>query len=142
MITKPEFERLARFRRALRQFMRFSELAAREEGLTPQQHQMLLAIKGMPGRDWATITELAEALQLNHNAVVQLVDRAAALDLVLRSPDPSDRRVVHVRLTPAGEQKLDKLTKLHRDELGHFQEDLAAILTPNRTEAGDQHGKA
>ena len=131
MITKTEFEQLARFRRALRHFLRFSELAAREEGLTPQHHQMLLAIKGMPGRDWATITELAEALQLHHNAIVQLVDRAAALDLVVRAANPADRRIVQVRLTPTGEHKLDKLTAMHRDELRRLGEDLATILPPN-----------
>jgi DNA-binding MarR family transcriptional regulator len=127
-ITKAEYERLARFRRALRRFLRFSELEARKEELTPQHHQMLLAIKGMPERDWATIGELAEALQLHHNAIVQLVDRAAALDLVERVSDQQDRRVVKVHLTANGAAKLSKLTTLHRDELRRLREDLAAIL--------------
>jgi DNA-binding MarR family transcriptional regulator len=127
-ITKAEYERLARFRRALRRFLRFSELEARKEDLTPQHHQMLLAIKGMPERDWATIGELADALQLHHNAIVQLVDRAAALDLVERVSDQQDRRVVKVYLTANGAAKLGKLTTLHRDELRRLREDLAAIL--------------
>ncbi len=139
-ISKAEYERLARFRRALRHFLRFSEVAARGEGLTPQQHQMLLAIKGMPGRDWATITQLAEALQLHHNAIVQLVDRAESLGLVVRAPDPDDRRVVQVRLTPEGAHKLSKLTTQHRDELRRLREDLTVILAEDAAHVGGDHG--
>jgi DNA-binding MarR family transcriptional regulator len=141
MIAKVDYEQLARFRRTLRRFLRFSEVAAREQGLTPQQHQMLLAIKGMPGRDWATIGELAEALQLHHNAIVQLVDRAAALDLVQRMPDPHDRRVVQVRLTAAGDQKLATLTAQHRDELRRLRADLADILSAPLPEEAADHGR-
>ncbi len=136
-ITKGEYERLARFRRALRRFLRFSELEARKENLTPQHHQMMLAIKGMPERDWATIGELAEALQLHHNAVVQLVDRAEALELVERVPDQQDRRVVKVVLTPNGIDKLNRLTTLHRDELRRLREELVAALTEET--ADDTH---
>ncbi len=128
-ISKNEYERLARFRRALRQFLRFSELAAHQEGLTPQQHQMLLAIKGMPGRDWATVGELAEALQLHHNALVQLVDRAVTIGLVVRLADPEDRRVVRVQLAANGEAVLHRLTAQHQDELRRLREDLTGLLT-------------
>jgi len=128
-MSKAEFVRLARFRRVLRQFMRFSEVAAREAGLTPQQHQMLLAIKGTPDRDWATISELAEALQLRHNAVVQLVDRAEELGLVARTQDERDHRVTHVALTALGEHTLRTLTAEHRDELRRLGDDLSSLLT-------------
>lgn len=141
MIPKGDYEQLARFRRILRRFLRFSEVAAREQGLTPQQHQMLLAIKGMPGRDWATIGELAEALQLHHNAIVQLVDRAAALDLVQRLSDPSDRRVVQVRLTATGEEKLKTLTVQHRDELHRLRAELADIVSDGVPEEAFEHGR-
>ncbi|MGH9526111.1 MAG: MarR family transcriptional regulator, partial [Terriglobales bacterium] len=72
-ITRAQIENLAEFRYALRQFLRFSERAARRAGLTPQQHQLLLAIKGMPGRDWAVVTELAERLQMSHHGTVALI---------------------------------------------------------------------
>jgi len=127
-IAKAEYEALAGFRRALRSFMRFSELAARAEGLTPQQHQLLLAIGGMPGREWATVGELAEALQLNHNAAVQLVDRAEALGLVRRASRLGDRRVVEVRLTEEGERTLERITELNRGELQRIRDDLARAL--------------
>ncbi len=128
-LSKTEFVRLARFRRALRQFLRFSEVAAREAGLTPQQHQMLLAIKGTQDREWATVGELAEALQLHHNAVVQLVDRAAELGLVERIQDERDRRVTRVALTTAGERTLRTLTAEHREELRRLRDDLSTALT-------------
>lgn len=72
---KSDYEALAAFRYALRQFLRFSEDAAATEGLSPQQHQALLAIKGFPGRDSVTIGELAEKLQVRHNSAIGLVDR-------------------------------------------------------------------
>ncbi len=127
-ISKTEYEALAGFRHALRAFLRFSEIAARAEGLTPQHHQLLLAIKGMPGREWSTVGELADALQLNHNAAVQLVDRAETLDLVRRSAGHGDRRVVEVRLTRVGEAILSRLTALHRDELRRIGVDLMQAL--------------
>lgn len=127
-ISKAEFESLARFRRALRQFLRFSELAARSENLTPQQHQLLLTIKGMPNQNWATIGDLADALQLLHSAAVQLVDRCETLGLVERGIDPDDRRVVRVTVTARAEEKLSRLAALHRDELRRLQQDLAPIF--------------
>src|SRR5436305_6662661 len=87
-ISKSEYEALAAFRAALRRFLHFSEQGAREAGLTPQQHQLLLAVKGQPGRDWATVSDLAEALQISHHAAVGLVDRCARAELAQRVPDP------------------------------------------------------
>lgn len=127
-ITKAEFESLARFRRILREFLRFSEVAARREGIAPQQHQLLLAIKGMPNRESATISEIASALQLAHHAAVQLVDRAAALDLVVRVRDQRDKRQVFVRVTEKGEALLCGLTDIHRAELRRVREELIASL--------------
>lgn len=108
--------RLARFRYHLRQFLRFSEKAARASGVTPQQHQLLLGIAGYTGRDWATIGELAEFLQERHNAVVGLVDRAARRGLVRKEPGEHDRRFVCVHLTPRGTALLAELSQLHREE--------------------------
>jgi DNA-binding MarR family transcriptional regulator len=116
-LTKQDFEALARFRFGIRRYLRFSEETVREDGLTPQQYQLLLALKGFPGREWATVRELAERLQLRHHSVVELVNRAQAQDLVSRGAHPDDGRAVRVLLTPKGEQVLARLSALHRDEL-------------------------
>ena len=116
-ISQSEYEALAAFRAALRRFLRFSEQAAREAGLTPQQHQLLLAVKGQPAREWASVSDLAEALQIRHHAAVGLVDRCERADLVQRTPDPEDRRQVRVGLTVKGEEVLARLSARHRREL-------------------------
>ncbi len=139
MAQKPEpapaqamIERLARFRYQLRQFLRFSEKAARQAGLTPQQHQLLLGVAGHTGRGWATISELAEFLQERHNAVVGLVERARENGLVRKQPDASDRRLMRVSLTPKGRAVLNRLSALHRRELNRFQEQTGMALAPGR----------
>ena len=120
---------MAWFRYQLRQFLRFSEKAARACGVTPQQHQLLLGVAGYTGRGWATISELAEFLQERHNAVVGLVERAAQKGLVQKEQGARDRRFVRVLLTPQGEAVLAKLTELHRDELARVR---ARLLTASR----------
>ena len=85
-VTKAEYESMAAVRYALRRFLRFSEDGAKAVGLTPQQHQALLAIKGYPARDSVTVGELAERLQVRHHSAVGLVDRLEALGLVEPSP--------------------------------------------------------
>lgn len=118
--------RLARFRYHLRQFLRFSEKAARAAGVTPQQHQLLLGVAGHTGRGWANIGELAEFLQERHNAVVGLVDRAARSGLVRKKPGERDRRFVCVHLTPRGTAMLAQLSRQHRQEVGHLASRLLA----------------
>ncbi len=115
--TKSDYESLARFRYALRLYLHFSEQAVRSIGLTPQQYQLMLAIKGFPDREWATMTEIAERLQSSHNSVVGLVDRSVANDLVQRNPHPHDRRSVALRLTEKGERILHGLVQTHRGQL-------------------------
>jgi DNA-binding MarR family transcriptional regulator len=124
-LTKQDFEALARFRFGIRRYLRFSEETVRGHGLTPQQYQLLLALKGFPGREWATVGELAERLQLRHHSMGELVNRAQAQDLVARAVDPDDARVVRVVLTAQGEDVLGRLSALHRDEL----ERMSAVLT-------------
>ncbi|MFG1969234.1 MarR family winged helix-turn-helix transcriptional regulator [Nonomuraea fuscirosea] len=126
-LTKQDFEALARFRFAIRAYLRFSEDAVRAAGLTPQQYQLLLALKGFPGRDWASVRELADRLLLRHHSVVELVGRAQNQGLVQRSAHPSDGRAVRVALAPAGERVLTRLGTLHRDELRRMD---TAILPP------------
>lgn len=126
-ISKPEFESIASFRYAMRRFLRFSEQAARREGITPQQHQLLLAIKGFPGRDSATVSELADRLQMRQHSMVGLIDRTEAQGLVRREQGLTDRRQVFVSLTTAGEAKLRKLSVQHRYELASMREALMGI---------------
>lgn len=122
--------RLAWFRYSLRQFLRFSERAARECDVTPQQHQLMLGIAGYTGRDWATIGELAEFLQERHNAVVGLVERAAKKRLVRKVQSATDRRFVRVHLTAEGESILGRLSHLHEGEAARLA---ARMLTEKRT---------
>jgi DNA-binding MarR family transcriptional regulator len=123
-ISKADYEALAAFRSALRRFIRFSEEGARAAGLTPQQHQLLLAVKGQPGRDWASVSDLAEALQIRHHAAVGLVDRCERAGMVRRAPDPDDRRQVRVSLTEKGEAILARLSTRNRRELRALQQAL------------------
>ncbi len=131
--TQNDYERLAHFRYRLRIFSRQTELAARRVGLTPQHYFLLLAIKGFPGRETANITELAERLQIRHNAVIGLVNRAAERGLVVREQDPQseDRRIVHVRLTAPGAQALATLASGLRAERHEL------LLALNALEASD-----
>jgi len=116
-LAKGDFETLAELRYLLRHFGAFSEAAARGTGLTAQQHQALLAIKGFPGREQVTIGELAERLNLKHHSVVGLVDRLMGRGLIQRRHDEEDRRKVRIELTPKAEALLLELTLVHRDEL-------------------------
>jgi DNA-binding MarR family transcriptional regulator len=120
-LAKADFEALAEFRYQLRRFLRFSEEATRESGITPLQYQLMLQVKGFPGRDWATIGELAERLQAKHHGVVALVSRCESLGLVQRRSSASDLRRVEIRLTPEGERCAARLARLHRDELASLQ---------------------
>jgi DNA-binding MarR family transcriptional regulator len=122
---KRHLEKLAAFRYQLRRFLRFSEDVSRQHGVTALQYQLLLQIEGFPGRNWATVGELAERLQAKHHAVVALVTRCEALGLVARVSSTVDRREVHVRLTKAGAERLEKLADLHRAELRVLQRDLS-----------------
>ncbi len=116
-VTKADYEALAMFRASLRKFLRFSEEAARSEGLTPRQHQLMLAVKGQEGRAWASVSEIAESLQVRHNAAVGLVNRCVSAGLVKRIPSSEDRRQVHVVLMPKGETILERLSYRHMQEL-------------------------
>lgn len=123
---------LAQFRYALRKFLRFSELAARKCGVTPQQHQLMLGVQGFTGRGAATISELAEFFQERHHSVVTLVERAVQSGLVVRAQDLADRRVVNVSLTGAGRKILLKLTRLHYDEAKQLRELWQTCELPSR----------
>jgi DNA-binding MarR family transcriptional regulator len=133
---------LAWFRYNLRKFLRFSEKAARQCGVTPQQHQLMLGIAGYTGRGSATVSELAEFLQERHNSVVGLVERAAQRGLVNKEHDTSDRRFVLVSLTPLGEQILARLTELHKEEVQAAQQALLKVpkIPPQALEVKKKSG--
>lgn len=131
-LTKADYEALAAFRRALRGFVAFSEQAARADGLTPRQHQALLAIKGAPGgaagRPTLAVGEVASALLVRPHSAVELVDRLAEIGLVEREGDPRDHRRVAVGLTPRAETVLRDLSAAHLRELGAIRPLLLELL--------------
>lgn len=131
-LTKADFEALALFRRALRNFLRFSEEGSRAVGLTPQQHQLLLGIKGQPNQDFANLRQIADFLQLKHQTVVGLVDRCEVAGLVFRKPSTIDRRRVEVYLTPLGEELLGRLSIRNMDELRAMRKFLKPAFLENK----------
>jgi DNA-binding MarR family transcriptional regulator len=135
-MNKTDFEALAEFRYQLRRYLRFSEDAINAEGITPQQYQLLLQIKGFPGRNWANIGELAERLQARHHGTVALVSRCERAGLVRRAINPDDRRQVRVYLTDAGEHRLTRLARIHRNEL----QSLAGVFRVARITAFNDRG--
>jgi DNA-binding MarR family transcriptional regulator len=120
-MSKTDFEALAQFRYQLRRFLRFSEEITHQHGMTPLQYLLMLQIKGFPGREWASVGELAERLQAKHHGVVSLLTRCEAAGLVRRTPGEDDRRRVVVKLTPKGNELLGRLAHLHRVELLSFR---------------------
>ena len=133
-MSKADFERLAHFRYQLRRFLRFSEEITHQEGITSLQYQLMLQIRGFPGRDWATVGELAERLQAKHHGVVSLISRCEIAGLVRRNVGSSDKRRVEVTLTRKGDECLEQLARLHRAELLSLQSesgvpDLTALLS-------------
>jgi DNA-binding MarR family transcriptional regulator len=127
-LNQTDYEALAEFRYQIRRFLRFSERASRAAGIEPQQHQLMLAVKGLPEDTAATIGEIAERLQIQHHSTVELVDRLVARGLVTRKRGSEDRRQVMVQLTSKGEKLLRDLSLHHRDELRTAGADLVGSL--------------
>ena len=125
----PDYQTLSEFRYQLRRFIHFSEVHALAAGVEPQQHQLLLAVKGAATPDQAAIQWLAERLQLRHHSVVGLVDRLETRGLVKRRKDPDDHRRVIVDLTPAGDAILERLSQFHEEELREMAPALLAVLS-------------
>jgi DNA-binding MarR family transcriptional regulator len=123
-MTQRQYRALADFRYELRRFLRSSEQITRRHGVTPLQYQLLLQVKGYPGREHATIGELAERLQAKHHGVVALVARCEEAGYVAKRASKEDRRAVLVELTAKGERLLEQLARLHRNELLAIQERL------------------
>ncbi|NLV55886.1 MAG: winged helix-turn-helix transcriptional regulator [Acidimicrobiales bacterium] len=111
--------RLLAFRDGLRRFLHWSEQQARQAGLTPAQHQLLLAIRGHSGRP--AVGDVVDHLQLRHHSVVELIDRAERADLVRRVGDDADHRVVRLELTDEGARRLADLSAAHLEELSRLR---------------------
>lgn len=129
MNGEPDYRLLLEFRTGLRRFVRWSEQQAAAVGLTPKQHQILLAVRGHPHPAGPTIGEVADYLLLRHHSTVELVDRAEAAGLVCRGRDKDDRRVVRLKLTPLGTRRIKQLSELHRAELARFAPQLRRLWT-------------
>ncbi len=127
-LSKLDYEILASFRYSLRRFLRFSEMAAGQHGLTPQQHQALLSIKGYPGRETITVGELADRLHIKHHSTVGLADRLEEQKLICRKSSNEDRRQVWLSLTERGFQLLRDLSVMHRHELRRLSPQLREML--------------
>jgi DNA-binding MarR family transcriptional regulator len=133
-LLKDDYEAIARLCHAVRKFLRFNEEQARAAGLTPKQLQAMLAIRGFPGREYATVGELANRLQTQHNSTVELVDRLEEAGLARRQAADEDRRQVRVFLTELGECALEDSCATHAPdwiELGRaLQRELGGLLGP------------
>lgn len=128
-LGKHDYERLADFRYQLRVFLRFSEEITQAHGITHLQYLLLLQIKGFPGREWATIAELAERLQSHHHGVVALVSRCEKAGLLERRPGRDDKRCVEVHLKAKGEQLLEQIALLHKNQRVELQQVLKALFS-------------
>jgi DNA-binding MarR family transcriptional regulator len=119
-LTDKEFEQLLELRTGLRRFLRWSEQQAKDAGITPAQHQLLLAVRGHPEAAGPTIGELATYLLLRPHSTSELIDRAVSAGLVLRLTDPSNGSVVRIGLTSLGSEKLKHLSYAHVQELAEL----------------------
>jgi DNA-binding MarR family transcriptional regulator len=126
-LSNADYARLLEFRTGLRRFLKWSERQAVAVGITPAQHQLLLAIRGHEGERGPTVGDIADALLLRHHSTVELIDRAAAAGLVGRRIDPDDHRQVRLVLTPNGSRRLEQLSALHLDELARFGSTFRAL---------------
>jgi DNA-binding MarR family transcriptional regulator len=116
-ISPAGYRKLAEFRYRIRQFLHFSEETARLSGIEPQQHQLLLAIKGLPEGTRPTVTAVSSRLCLRHHSTVELINRLVERGAIVRRHSEQDRREVLIELTPRGEQLLRMLSVLHWEEL-------------------------
>jgi len=126
--TQADYTALAEFRYLLRCFLEFSENAAKQAGLTPRQHQAILAIKGYGRGKPITVGDLADRLRIRHNTAVELADRLCESGLVVRIQDEADQRRVLLRLTRLAERRLAELSSAHLDELSRIKPMLERVL--------------
>jgi len=132
-LTESDFETLANFRHQLRRFLRVSEELTHAQGCTAAQYQLLLQLRGFPGRRWASVRELADRLQARHHGVVALVTRCEGAGWVERRASRGDQRLVEVHLTRGGRALVEKLARLHHAELQSIRDGFVVPgVTPAR----------
>lgn len=144
-LTADDYRRLAEFRYLLRHFLIFSENAAADAGLTAQQHQALLAIKGFGNAEGVSTGMLAERLGIRHHSAVGLVDRLVVRQLIRRRHGTADRRQVFLEPTPRANRLLEQLTAAHRSELERLApllRDLLAQIAPEARANGQKSRSA
>lgn len=127
-LSEDEYRALAEFRRQIRGFLHFSEAAAKEHKVEPQQHQLLLAVQGLPAGVKPTIREIASRLFIQHHSAVELVNRLESTGAIARTPGPEDKREVWLTLTAAGKAVLHELALAHRRELERSGPELTRAL--------------
>jgi DNA-binding MarR family transcriptional regulator len=127
-LSPDQYRDLAEFRRQIRQFLHFSEATAKEHHIEPQQHQLLLAVQGLPEGVKPTIREIATRLFIQHHSAVELINRLEITGAIARTPGAEDKREVWVRLTPAGRAILRQLALAHRTEMERSGPELARAL--------------
>ena len=127
-LTSEDYERLADFRYGLRRFLHWSEQQARQGGITPTQHQLLLAIRSSRDPRGATVGEVAEVLIIRHHSAVELIDRAQEAGLITRERDPDTQSIVHLKLTEMGALALSALSEAHLRELSQLAPTMRALL--------------
>jgi DNA-binding MarR family transcriptional regulator len=137
-----EYERLLRFRTGLRRFLRWSAEQAAAAGLTPAQHQLLLAVRGHPDPRGPTVGDVAGYLLLRHHSAVELIDRAQAAGLLERHADRDDSRTVRLRLTRSGRKRLDTLTAAHLEELARLEPELHSLWDGLGTAVDDRYSSS
>jgi DNA-binding MarR family transcriptional regulator len=135
----PDFKAMAELRYQIRRFLRFSENAARQAGIEPQQHQLLLAVRGLPDNLKPTIGVLAERMQLQHHSTVELIDRLVDRGFLCRLRATDDRRQVLIKLTHEGEEFLKKLSLHHLQELQSTGPKFVKILQELIKDTGAAH---
>lgn len=127
-LTAEQYKLLAEFRHRIREFLHFSEEAARSQGIEPQQHQLLLAIQGLPSNTKPTVSVLAARLCIRHHSTVELINRLSERGAVIRRNSEEDRREVLVELTEKGRTILQNLSVLHWHQLQDSGPELARAL--------------
>lgn len=131
-----DYQRLLELRTGLRRFLRWSEQLAASVGLTPMQHQLLLAVRGSVDPRGPAISDVAQSLLVRHHSAVELVDRAEGAGLVERVPDADDARVVRLRLTPSGSERLEALAATTMEEVARLAPGMERLWAGLDDEAG------
>lgn len=126
-LSDDDYRRLLEFRISVRKFLSYSKEQAESVGLTPTQHQLLLAVRGHPEPGGPTIGDVAECLMVKHHSAVELIDRSAKAGLIERRPDPRDQRAVRLVLTRTGRAKLERISRANLAEIARLDDEYPEV---------------